>query len=89
MLHPTLDTYEKMGSGLVTHYVGQVVTWQLTNSTSLNEVEKILSHLKERVEGSQLILFVDNCCHSRLQKVFGMHTLVKLDLFAVRNACNV
>ena len=67
----------------VLNHVGQVVTWQLTNSTSFNEVDKILSDLKDRVQGSQLTVYVDNCCQvrSRLQKIFGMHTLVKLDLF--------
>ena len=85
--------YLREGGKWVTQYgsvlfvlneIGQVVTWQLTNSTSFNEIDKILFDLRDRVEvdGSQLTVYVDNCCQvrSKLQKVFGMNTLVKLDL---------
>ena len=71
---------------IVLNQKGQVVSWQLTNSTSLDEVAHILSDLKDRVnvpENSQLTIYVDNCCHVRkkLQHIFGMDTVVKLDIF--------
>ena len=62
---------------------GQAVAWQLTNSTSLDEVCKLLCDLKERIETSKLTIYVDNCCQIRkkLQQIFGMDTIVKLDVF--------
>ena len=63
---------------------GEVVAWQLTNSTSLDEVEQTLSKVKERVDkGNDITLYVDNCCQVRrkLQQIFGTHTAVKLDVF--------
>lgn len=54
---------------------GQAVTWQLTNSTSIDEVFKLLCDLKDRIhlpENSQLTIDVDNCCQviKKLQQVF-------------------
>ena len=62
---------------------GEVVAWQLTNSTSLDEVEQTLSKVRERVdEGNGITLYVDNCCQVRrkLRQIFGTH-VVKLDVF--------
>ena len=69
---------------IVLNEKGEVVTWQLTNSTSLDEVEKTLTKLRERVaDGQDITLYVDNCCQVRrkLQQIFGSHTSVKLDVF--------
>lgn len=71
---------------LVLNHEGQVVTWQLTNSTSFDEVSSLLSNLKERIdlpEESPLTIYVDNCCHVRkkLQQIYGNNIIVKLDVF--------
>ena len=71
---------------LVMNELGQVVTWQLTNSTSFDEVSLLLHDLKNRIdlpEGRHLTIYVDNCCQVRkkLQQVFGIDIAVKLDLF--------
>lgn len=65
---------------------GQVLAWQLTNSTSLSEVLPLLHELKERIDlpaNMKLTIYVDNCCQVRkkLHEVFGNDTLVKLDVF--------
>lgn len=65
---------------------GQVLTWQLTNSTSFEEVTLVLSALSRRIASSKegpLIVYVDNCCHvrSKLKQMFGNDTIVKLDVF--------
>ena len=72
--------------GSVMNELGQVVTWQLTNSTSFDEVSLLLHDLKNRIdlpEGRHLTIYVDNCCQvkKKLQKVFGIDIAVKLDLF--------
>ena len=65
---------------------GQVVTWQFTSSTSLDEVKPQLETLQERMTLSCLPpfnIFVDTCCSQRnkLQEVFGEDATVKLDIF--------
>ena len=65
---------------------GQAVTWQLTNSTTLDEVSKLLSDLKDRIsvpQNSTLTVYVDNCYHVRkkIQNIFGTNTVVKLAVF--------
>ena len=51
---------------MVLNEEGEVVTWQFTNSTSIDEVQPLLCSLKERIkvsEGTHLTIYVDNCCH--------------------------
>lgn len=69
---------------IVLNELGQVVTWQLTNSTSFDEVELLLSILKERIEqDTPLVVYVDNCCQkkNKIQKLLGNNTIIKLDVF--------
>ena len=70
---------------IVLNELGQVVTWQLTNSTSFDEVELLFSTLNERIEqdDTPLIVYVDNCCQmkNKIQKLLGNNTIIKLDLF--------
>ena len=50
---------------MVLNEEGEVVTWQFTNSTSIDEVQSLLCSLKERTkvsEDSHLTIYVDNCC---------------------------
>ena len=45
---------------------GEVITWQLTNSTSFDEITLLLSSLHNRIDIPQngaLTVYVDNCCH--------------------------
>ena len=68
---------------LVLNDEGQVLTWQLTNSTSFDEVMPLLTALKKRIQNRPLIIYVDNCCQvkKKLQAIFGEDVIVKLDLF--------
>ena len=50
---------------IVLNELGQVVTWQLTKSTSLDKVSYSLSMLKERVQIEDLLVLTDNCCNDR------------------------
>lgn len=66
--------------------MGQVVTWQLTKSTSLDEVSKSLALLKNRMEipnDKALLVLTDNCCNDKrkVMDIFGNNVVVKLDLF--------
>ena len=70
---------------MVLNEEGQAVAWQLTNSTSLDEVYALLCNVKEQIEMSKdvkLMIYVDNCCQVRknLKQVFGVDTIVKLDV---------
>ena len=63
----------------------QVLSWQLTTSTSLDGVEQLLSNLKCQHENAGKpisYICVDNCCQVRekLTTMFGKVTVV-LDLF--------
>ena len=65
---------------------GQVVTWQLTNSTSFSEVTPLLCALHDRIDlpkDEMLTVYVDNCCHvkAKITEMFGSRTVVKLDIF--------
>ena len=65
---------------------GQVVAWQFTNSTSLDELLVLLSNVEKQIdipEHGPLTIYVDNCCQVRkkLQQIFGADTIVKLDTF--------
>lgn len=71
---------------IVLNNIGQVIAWQFTKTTSLDECIDLLSALKERLQnsGAQLTeLYVDNCCITRqkLQGILGPHVQVRLDLF--------
>lgn len=64
---------------------GQVVAWQFTKTTSLDEVKQQLQNLQDCMAQSCLPsckIFVDDCCSQRrkLQDVFG-DAVVKLDIF--------
>ena len=66
--------------------VGQVIAWQFTKSTSLDEVRSLLLMLKERItdiEKQNFTIYVDNCCQcaAKLKGIFGDDITVKLDIF--------
>ena len=71
----------------VLNNIGQVITWQLTKSSSIiDECNDLLSELKERMllQETQLTeLHVDNCCNIRekVQELLGRHIRVCLDIF--------
>ena len=47
---------------------GQVVTWQLTNGTSLNQVQIVLREVYERSRQQEQeiqYIYIDDCCKSR------------------------
>ena len=65
---------------------GQIITWQLTKTTSLDEVQPLLTQLCKRLlknQASPQIICTDNCCTVRrkLQDIFGNETFICLDLF--------
>lgn len=67
---------------IVLNEIGQVVAWQLTSSTSIDEVAFMLSELKSRIH-QPVTVFVDNCCQqrSKLTQIFGEDITVSLDIF--------
>lgn len=65
---------------------GQVVSWQFTKTTSLDEVVMQLHNLCNRRSQScwlPFTIFVDACCSQRqkLQQIFGEDAVVSLDIF--------
>ena len=62
---------------------GDVVAWQFTKTTSLEEVKPLLLKLKKRIQNESLVINTDNCCQVRqqIQDIFGQGVVVKLDLF--------
>lgn len=65
---------------------GQVVAWQFTSSTSLDEVKPQLQSLQECMTLSCLPpfnIFVNTCCSQRnkLQEFFGEDATVRLNIF--------
>jgi len=68
---------------LVLNDRGQVVTWQLTKSTSISESETLLKNICERSKASLKTIYIDNCCNLRnkIKAIFGADVEVKLDLF--------
>lgn len=58
----------------------QIITWQLTNTTSVDEVETLLIVL---AANEILMIYADNCCHvkPKMKNVFGESTEIKLDIF--------
>ena len=70
----------------VLNEAGQVLTWQLTSSTSLDEVRPVLESLAQRFKKQGVtipLVLVDNCCHIRkkIKNIFGGEVCVCLDLF--------
>ncbi len=59
------------------------MSWQLTKSTSIDEVESILSDLSKKIDTTkeELTIFVDNCCQVRNKLVSVFGSGVKLDVF--------
>ena len=71
---------------IVLNHMGQVIAWQFTKTTSIDECEDLLVKLKNRcIQLGQPIeeVYVDNCCQSRnkLQSIFGQDIRVRLDIF--------
>ena len=65
---------------------GQVVSWQFTHTTSLDDVLSQLHSVKNLRSNSWLppyTILVDNCCSQRpkLMQIFGDTAVVKLDIF--------
>ena len=70
----------------VLNEAGQVLTWQLTSSTSLDEVRPVLESLAQQFKKQGVTIpsvLVDNCCHVRrkIKNMFGGEVHVCLDLF--------
>ena len=67
---------------IVLNEFGQVVAWQLTSSTSIDEVSFMLSELKSCMH-QPVTVFVDNCCQqiSKLKEILGEEITVRLDIF--------
>ena len=71
---------------IVLNDIGQVLAWQLTKTSSIDECTQLLSELKQRLltSGAQLDeIYVDNCCtiKTKLQSILGSHIHVYLDIF--------
>lgn len=71
---------------IVLNELGQVVTWQFTQTTSLDEVKAQMENVCVRMKQTCLVPFtilVDNCCSQRqkLQEVFGADAVISLDIF--------
>ena len=65
---------------------GQVVSWQFTRTTSLDDVASQLESVKKLRSHFWLppyTILVDNCCSQRpkLMKIFGDTSIIKLDIF--------
>ena len=71
---------------IVLNNVGQVIAWQFTKTSSIDECNCLLLALKDRMQmqGTPLIeVYVDNCCTTRgkIQALLGNHVHVCLDIF--------
>ena len=71
---------------IVLNNIGQVIAWQLTQSTSVDETKDLLSSLVERLHRSRAeiaAVYVDNCCtvRNKLQDYFGQQVSIQLDIF--------
>ena len=67
---------------IVLNEVGQVVAWQLTSSTSIDEVSSMLLELKCRIL-QPITVYVENCCQLRpkLIELFRQDVTDSLDIF--------
>ena len=63
--------------------VGQVVGWQFTSTTSIDEVHALLTRIKNRAQDQNIQIFVGNCCtvRNKLQDIFSTNADIKLDVF--------
>ena len=71
---------------IVLNDIGQVLSWQFADDTSMDTVCELLREIKTRLAVKKENLreiYVDDCCKVRykLQDIFGHDVLVKLDLF--------
>ena len=71
---------------IVLNDIAQVIAWQLTKTTSIDECRELLCALKDRLlaQGAQLdAIYTDNCCmlRGKMEGVFGSHVRIYLDLF--------
>ena len=71
---------------IVLNNIGQVIAWQLTQSTSTDETKDLLLQLVQRLHNQEAKLttvFVDSCCtvRKKLQELFGQNISIKLDIF--------
>ena len=70
---------------IVLNSKGQVVAWQFTKTSSIDECHDLLTNLKARFQSSEELheVFVDNCCNIRnkLESILGENIQVKLDIF--------
>ena len=71
---------------IILNDVGQVIAWQFTQSTAVDETGDLLSSVAQRLlsKGIQLkAIYVDNCCivRNKLQGYFGSCVSIKLDIF--------
>lgn len=71
---------------LVMNANGEVVTWQLTNGTSLDQVQIVLREVYERSRHQEQeikCIYIDDCCKLRdkIKAIFGSSVEVKLDIF--------
>jgi hypothetical protein len=67
----------------VMNELGQVLCWQLTKTTSIDEVGGLLKKLKDRLSPNSMkdmLIIVDNCCslRNKLAHLFGLDTIIKL-----------
>ena len=65
---------------------GKIIAWQLTRTTSFDEVSTMLTALSQRlskVNSNPKIVTVDNCCtvRNKLKALFGDDIIVNLDIF--------
>ena len=65
---------------------GKILTWQLTNGTSFEQIRTLLEDLQIRChrQGQKIQnVYVDDCCklRTKIKSVFGPETTVKLDVF--------
>ena len=69
---------------IVMNQDGQVMGWQFTKSTGMDELKQLFLGIINRITDFQkLVILADNCCniHGKLSEVFGENVNVKLDLF--------
>lgn len=71
---------------LVMNSNGQIVTWQFTCGTSLDQVQMVLQGVYEcSKQQCQVIdcIYIDDCCklRNKLEKILGNKVQVKLDVF--------
>ena len=71
---------------IVLNDIGQVIAWQLTKTTSIDECRELLCALKNRqnlFEAGVGEVYTDNCCtiKAKLKSIFGPNVRIHLDIF--------